>query len=87
MALNAAAVAIPYQDHLDGFPAGEVLEIQEGIVEVGNLRFSAKTKTDALAIQVKAALPKGVHQLKTWFVLTDATKIPAYYSLVTMGRF
>lgn len=83
LALNAEAAAIPYQDHLDGFPAGKVLHIQEGIVELGDLIFSTKTKEDALAIKIKAALPKGEHPLKTWFVLADGRKIPAYYSLVT----
>jgi len=83
LALNAKAAAIPYQPHLDGFPEGKELNIQAGIIELGDLTFTAETEKDARNIIIKADLPAGSHKLKTWFVLEDGRKIPAYYSLVT----
>ena len=83
LALMAKAAAIPYQAHVDGFPEGKALEIVEGIVELGDEKFASKESTDGHAIKVKTELLKGANKLKTWFVLADGSKIPAYYSLVT----
>ena len=83
LALNAQADEIPAQSHIDGFPKGTELNIQEGIVELGNLKFSSKSNKNDLSIKVKTDLPAGENQLKTWFVLKNGEKIPAYYSLVT----
>ncbi|MEM1121237.1 MAG: arylsulfatase [Bacteroidota bacterium] len=82
LAFNATAKPQPAKPNNDGFAEGKVLVIKEVQIEYGAVSAKQSVEMEGKSVMVIATLPKGKGQLKSWFVLENGEKIPAYYTLI-----
>ncbi len=82
LALNASAPLIEGSDYMNELSAGKALNITGGLVEFEGVSYSADVQPDQKSIRINGKFPAKKGKLKTWFILADGQKIPAYYSLV-----
>jgi len=66
----------------NGFKEGKVLKINAVQIEFKEISNEEKVEPTTQATSITANLKKGKGQLKSWFVLQNGTKIPAYYTLI-----
>jgi len=80
--LDESANLVKDQENIDGFPQAKSLMITEGIIEINKEAFSNIADDEATYISIESNLAAGKAKLKSWFVLNDGSKIPAYYTKV-----
>ena len=68
------------QDHIHYHLHHLLLDINKGIVKIGDLIVESESKKPTNYIQIKAKLTKGSYQLRSSFVAQNNKVLAAYYT-------